>query len=497
MAGLYSPKRSEQEWSDLAALGPKAERIVDQSVVASTRKIIDDWANRRLLRITNLGSLVDIENLTQRQITVASHWFLHVTRKARVVLEPYKGQEWEKCDPPDTLFDLPFHPPGEFVMHDEQDFEVIGLREVRTCSSCRGKGEVRCSKCSGKGTYRCPSCGGAGKKQRTEYKNGKTRKYYEQCSRCRGSKKLDCTTCGKSGWVQCSTCEGYGKNLFKAIVSTSYKPDFVTDVLYRGEFPANTLADPDIPGRKIISSKVFNLEYSLKGEVGPWEGDWNSNEEALKYVPYLKSIEQGFAHEVTEDTKPYNWHVELRQIPVMEVPYQYGKKKYKLFLFGDDNRVHALSSPSAVAAFLGSAFKELKGLLKRKKGAPNPEEVILEACIWMCWADGELHEREHELIFEFLRASDLPKETKAKLGKSLKKKPKAFDLRGRLTEADDSRKCAKFCWQVTISDGEIDPAEERAMADLAEQLGLSSELEQIKREADAELLMPEIEIELG
>jgi uncharacterized tellurite resistance protein B-like protein len=487
MTRIAKPERTDEVWAKLNGLAPPSEKLTGKSKERFVRDTVDSWINERVLSVKNLGSLIDIQLMIKRQVPVVRYKLLDIKRTSRVVVEPYFNEEWTREDPPNSLFDLPFVPPPDFSKQSEDDFEALGFREVETCKKCRGKGEITCPECKGRGEYQCPSCDGSGKKKRSRKVDGKKTKYYADCPRCRAFKKVDCKECKTTGKLPCKKCDECGKLVNRTIVSSKYIPREVVDVLYRGDLPAEVLAKDDVLGQRKLTALVYDLQYLSKGKQAPGLDYWEKA--AGSFRSYFEHINEAVAVE-DDDKRVFRVELDLHLVPVIEVAYKYHKKKYKLFIYGKENQVHADPRPSATAAFFGLMFRKLAGIFqRRKKATDSPQTAMIEACIWMCWADGHLHERERELVFEFIRLLELPKSERTRLGKLMKKKPEAFDFKDRIKLTKDKARCLKLCWQVTLSDGVVDTSEERAISELAKQLEMSAkQLSALKKQAEAEML---------
>jgi DnaJ-domain-containing protein 1 len=208
------------------------------------------------------------------------------------------------------------------------------------------------------------------------------------------------------------------------------------------------------------------------------------------YHAYARRVADALVERLGEDRRLYTLVVGVQLVPVIEVHFTYNERAHSLYLYGKEEHVHPASVPSSAAELVRSTFKRVRSLFSRREDPRTTAEVFLEACIWICWADGYIHRKELTVLYEIVRGSGLSLEQQQGLSERLELPPLGFELRGRLPDRGDRRRCAKLCWQLVLADAVVEPVEEENFARLVQQLELSpEEVEAVKREAATELVM--------
>lgn len=93
----------------------------------------------------------------------------------------------------------------EFVLIDD----VLSLIHRYTCSSCKGKKQLRCTDCKGQGGTRCPECSGRGSVTCYECRGVQSSGANDGwCRSCNGSARVTCRSCNGGRQRPCKTCRG-------------------------------------------------------------------------------------------------------------------------------------------------------------------------------------------------------------------------------------------------------------------------------------------------
>ncbi|XP_053154743.1 protein SSUH2 homolog [Hemicordylus capensis] len=198
---------------------------------------------------------------------------------------------------------------------------------VKECHKCHGRGRYKCSGCHGAGRMRCVTCSGA--KHKTKHQ--KHQKHQKRCQMCSGTGRKRCSTCSGRGNKTCATCQGEKKLLHFIQLLITWKNnvyEFISE--HQSKFPRELLS-------KAIGENIFKDENTL---VYPLVG--------FPYPEISLASQRAIAEHnaaFTSTSRILQQRQTIELIPVTEVHYQYAGKTYLYYVYGMENKVHALDYP--------------------------------------------------------------------------------------------------------------------------------------------------------
>lgn len=231
---------------------------------------------------------------------------------------------------------------------------IPGSEQTLTCETCRGHGTVRCPECNGSGQttvqrerkVSCGSCGGSGKL---------TEKYSEQvtCSKCRGSGIVSCSTCGGTGKMLCSIVlrqELYQKERGRYLLPSMLTDNEQNELI---RFLSDT-SWSRTEGFRIKGHKFSECEAGSRPVIGAM---------ARK----LGKIMEGYP-----GTACFG-QLDIYVCPARVIKYSYQGKEYRCCIYGDDNRLFAVSSP--ISDYLDNIRNDLRDTLEKHNFGDALEKI--------------------------------------------------------------------------------------------------------------------------
>lgn len=212
-----------------------------------------------------------------------------------------------------------------------------------------------------------------------------------KCAKCRGHGKITCTTCkGKVRWTEksgdeivekvcscgdgkeaCGDCDGYGWMETIIECKSEYKLHDSKKQDYNGEIPKDKLAKTsgrtlfeesvdypldmmrDMLRGGINASEYGELQKAVSGrfhaaideKLADYDGDINLVhgliDEFFSSMPNAVEKNQLMKQEML----PIRLRLKVEDSPVSKIDYQYKAKSYRLWVYGNERKVHAVEKP--------------------------------------------------------------------------------------------------------------------------------------------------------
>ena len=295
----------------------------------------------------------------------------------------------------------------------QEDIEIEGSRESRTCGNCGGNGTERCGRCGGTGEVtaeeNCPACHGkgyiTGTRNETYWVNesgygnytsgGKGRQMrvrtvevHTKCTRCGGKGKLHhqetCPRCHGSGRVTCHTCQGTGM-LMQCIEMrheqyVEVRNRYVTPGILSGNDASELCKalDKATPGWRTHD------RYEIQGtDYARCDGN---------NLPVVGHIVREVTSEVksTADDRVCFNTLSVSECGATAIMYRFGGKDYAAVMYGSDNTLFMATSPisdyfnglrdsieeSAARTDYGNSWKHLRRLVESSQGTDRDRETL-------------------------------------------------------------------------------------------------------------------------
>ena len=200
---------------------------------------------------------------------------------------------------------------------------------TETCEKCHGYGTLRCRKCRGTGIVSCTSCKGTG-----------------DCSKCDGNGIVECNLCNGNG--VCSQCEGNGEIECPTCKGTGNYQSFthyqlkLENLSKSKSFDDNAIVnafDEGIIGTK----KIWEAEMIWEKKNGLQRGiNLDELGSILVKTSHLGPIKEWVRQECVIPNEHARYEkkkarVLIYGIPLTEVHFMVGKKKYQFFILGNNN----------------------------------------------------------------------------------------------------------------------------------------------------------------
>lgn len=278
---------------------------------------------------------------------------------------------------------------------------IPGSEQTLTCETCRGHGTVRCPECNGSGKttvqrerkVTCSSCGGSGKyswtttesywmvpgRPATKGNEGPGKQFYTKtvthtanCAQCGGSGKLTekyseqvtCSKCRGSGIVSCSTCGGTGKMLCSIVLRQElYQKE-------RGRYllPSMLTDNEQNELMRFLSDTSWSRTegFRIKGNK------FSECEAGSRPVIGAMARKLGKIMEGYPGTACFG-QLDIYVCPARVIKYSYQGKEYRCCIYGDDNRLFAVSSP--ISDYLDNIRNDLRDTLEKHNFGDALEKI--------------------------------------------------------------------------------------------------------------------------
>jgi hypothetical protein len=240
------------------------------------------------------------------------------------------------------LYGTPDIPPDFSTKSSEKPF-IITTGETHKCSKCRGHGKVTCTSCKGKVRW-------------TE-KQGDN--IVEKVCSC-GDGKEACGTCDGFGWMQ---------NVIQC--KTEFKTHDSDKQDYEGEIPKQKLQKTSgrVLFEETIDYPLDEMRGMLKGGINAAEYAQLQKEVADRFHSAIKEtlteydgdialvhglVDEFFAEmpNAVEKNKlfkhemlPIRLKIKVEDSPVSRVNYKFKETEYRLWVYGNERKVHAPKKP--------------------------------------------------------------------------------------------------------------------------------------------------------
>ena len=302
------------------------------------RRIVNRWSGERFYRVKGLGDKIQVDDV----VPCFSYALRLVTqyedRFVRRASEAYHGGMVDDLGVPPYPWDIPMDRPTDF---EERTVEipVPCTDRVETCPGCGGDGNVTCVHCHGWGKVDCSWCQGRGYRESTQWRTetdaqgnttSRSETVRESCTCFMG--KVTCTSCGGHGKVTCSGCGGSGKVKTFDLLTVKFHHTSLTDVWDTTDVPDQMIGK--VAGDTVVDERTARIDRCP--EVTP-----EVNQLADALLQQSHSVAEGASLILFQ-------HLSIERVRVHEIAYRYFDSPVKrLWIYGDEDRVHAPGAPTA------------------------------------------------------------------------------------------------------------------------------------------------------
>ena len=192
-----------------------------------------------------------------------------------------------------------------------------------------------CPRCGGSGWVTCSSCGGSGRESytETEYYTDSDGKQQSRsvtkertCSRCGGSGRETCSRCAGTGWITqypVLVCERKHEQTKDCIDPTTERN--LEKIIYQGR-SKRLLETP-------ILDEIIDIQAKLTKDIPDEIGN-------LAIALGQKSVSKQ-----SDELHVIRQRLRIAEVPITEVDYEYQNESYRLWVYGNDNDIHAKKAP--------------------------------------------------------------------------------------------------------------------------------------------------------
>jgi hypothetical protein len=247
----------------------------------------------------------------------------------------YQGGPVDDYGHPPGPWDLPVRRPTDFEDRTE-NVPIPHTEHISMCPGCAGVGRTACSTCAGSGRMNCPKCQGKGFIERQEMnpvKNSdgsvvqKAMTVRDNCTCMNGM--VVCSGCAGNGRVTCHTCTGSGKVKVFQNVTIRFHAANKTEVHDYTDVPDNLVRQAG--GEVVVDTRSPRIDTPA-----PVEADVDAHIDKL-----LRS-----AHSINEGTTKILFEaLHVERVGIHEVHYRYAGAGHRLWVYGNERRIHAPKLP--------------------------------------------------------------------------------------------------------------------------------------------------------
>ncbi len=312
---------------------------------------INKWSNS-FFRPSLPGRLMDKSTINQVQeegAKLLDATFMYGIRAGTIREIPYDQSEVYRISNLETeslwLYDtdLDLQIPEGFKEKTDEAF-FISTGRTRKCPNCAGQGRVRCSSCKG----------------RIRWHEEKSDGVVERICSCGDGKET------------CHNCAGYQYMLKVIECATDYKLSSTKEQDYSGNVPKNLLAQTTGQNlfEKVIEYPVDQMKQLLTGGLNPREylqlqsfvreklhqtiiqelGDYAGNRQLVHELidKFFDSIPDATQQNKLMELEliPLKIRVAISDAPVYQIDYQYKKKSFQTWVYGNERKIYAPKRPS-------------------------------------------------------------------------------------------------------------------------------------------------------
>lgn len=309
------------------------------------RQIVNRWNGAGFFRITNLGDKIMFDEVKPCRAWTVRLRTQYEDRAVASASAPYAGGSVDDAGEPPDVWEIEVETPHDFGDR-TQTLAVPHTERVTMCPRCAGFGRTDCAACHATGNINCPHCQGKGFRERKEARpthdaNGNPTTEWvtvtDACT-CAGG-KVTCQTCNGNGRLTCPACAGSGRTKVYEQLTVTFRAASARAVLDETALPDNliagargvTVADRRVPrldGPALVSAAVDGRVSELLQKA-------------------LAIDERG--------TRVLFQHLHVEEITIHEVRYRYAGVTRTLWIYGDDQQVHAPGAPSRWYRLYGMA----------------------------------------------------------------------------------------------------------------------------------------------
>lgn len=300
-----------------------------------TRELINRWNGDGFLRIKNLGDKIFIDEITTARsynIRLRSQYEERSVSEATV---PYRGGPVDEHGRPPDPWDLPVRRPTDF----EDRSETVPLphtERVTMCAACAGFGSIQCTGCAGSGRVRCPRCHGKGYVERQEMRTEHTKGGGQSTGMVTVKESCNC----HNGETTCSACNGNGRNTCPTCGGACKTKQFEqVTIAFRAALQTDLLDPTDVPDHLVRAAKG----ETVTDERAPRLGDVPAIEPEVDQKLRVLLEKSQATNETKSRLLFQQAHVE--KVDIQEVRYRYAGKALRLWIYGQDQRIHAPGLP--------------------------------------------------------------------------------------------------------------------------------------------------------
>lgn len=312
------------------------------------RGIINRWNGDGYFRIKYLGDKVFIGEIVPHSsytLELKSHY---EDRSVAPVTVAFPGGAVDDRGEPPGPWEIAVRRPKEFEERTET-VPVPHTERVGVCPRCTGQGKVDCSTCHGTGRVNCPRCQGKGYRERQETRTerddhgnpvARITTVQENCNCANG--KVTCGSCSGNGRILCPGCAGSGCVKTFDQLTVRFRCDTQREVLDATDVPDHLVGG--VSGAVVVDERAPRIE-----EAPAVDPEVDRRVRAL--LEKSQAIEE-------RQTRVLLQELHVERVGIHEVRYKYAGQVYRLWICGNEQRVHAPSAPwlrKKLAILLGGA----------------------------------------------------------------------------------------------------------------------------------------------
>jgi hypothetical protein len=315
--------------------------------------IINAWNDRRWFRIQYLGDKIFIDEIVPQSsynVRLRTHY---EERSVQQVTVAFLGGPVDEVGMPPGPWDVAVRPPKDFEERTE-DIAIPHTDRVAVCPKCAGQGDVQCSACAGSGRVNCSMCGGRGYRERQEMRAGHDAHGHpgHQIMTVR-----DSCTC-LNGRVTCGSCSGNGRNVCPTCSGSARVKTFdQLTVRFRSEELAATLDATDLPDRLVARASG---ELAVDEQAERIARFPETTPEVDRRAKELLDKSQGVDE---REVRIRRQHLRVERVSIHEVRYMYAGVSHRLWIYGNERRIHAPGAPWLWKRMLGVVVGAVSGVV--------------------------------------------------------------------------------------------------------------------------------------
>ena len=300
------------------------------------REVLNRWGNSGFFRLKYMGEKIFIRGISAGKAHVVELTTQYEDRAVQPAEVPYHGGPVDDRSHTPDMWHVSVPAVREFEQRVER-VVVPGTERVQMCGGCAGNGRVVCVRCNGHGNSLCPHCHGSGWIEQTVAAPGPADARHHPGSNVRmvrrrchcGTGQVRCSACAGNGVQTCARCEGSGRTkTYQELVARFH---VVKQVKVLDDTPVADKVLGGLSGDTVID--VRRREIDRADSVAP---------DVDACVNTLLSE----SHAVdTRQQRLLLQELHVKEIPQLEVEYMYAGVDRRLWICGQEERVHAPGAP--------------------------------------------------------------------------------------------------------------------------------------------------------